>query len=81
MELKELCMIKKYVPVAGLSIEEAVITAVNMARNENTNVMTVINDIVIRVDKNTSVVYALKEYYSRLYIKHCVENIKRTKSK
>ena len=81
MELKELCMIKKYVPVAGLSIEEAVITAVNMARNENTNVMIVINDIVIRVDKNTSVVYALKEYYSRLYIKHCVENIKRTKSK
>lgn len=81
MELKELCMIKKYVPVAGLSIEEAVITAVNMARNENTDVMTVINDIVIHVDKNTSVVYALKEYYSRLYIKHCVENIKRTKSK
>ncbi len=81
MELKELCMIKKYVPVAGLSIEEDVITAVNMARNENTDVMTVINDIVIRVDKNTSVVYALKEYYSRLYIKHCVENIKRTKSK
>ena len=81
MELKELCMIKKYVPVAGLSIEEAMVTAVNMARNENTNVMTVINDIVIRVDKNTSVVYALKEYYSRLYIKHCVENIKRTKSK
>ena len=74
-------MIKKYVPVAGLSIEEAMVTAVNMARNENTNVMTVINDIVIRVDKNTSVVYALKEYYSRLYIKHCVENIKRTKSK
>jgi len=74
-------MIKKYVPETGLLIEQALINAVEMARKENTMVMAIINDIVMCVDKNTSAVKALKEYYSKLYIKHQVENIKRIKTK
>ena len=74
-------MIKKYVPIAGLLVEEALINAVNMARKENVMVMAIINDIVMCVDKDTSAVKALKEYYSKLYIKHQVATIKRIKTK
>lgn len=74
-------MVKKYVPATGLLTEQALINAVEMARKENTMVMAVINDIVMCVYKNTSAVNALKEYYSKLYIKHQVENIKRIKTK
>ena len=74
-------MIKKYVPETGLLIEQALINAVEMARKDNTMVMAIINDIVMCVDKNTSAVKALKEYYSKLHIKHQVENIKRIKTK
>lgn len=74
-------MVKKYVPATGLLTEQALINAVEMARKENTMVMAVINDIVMCVYKNTSAVKALKEYYSKQYIKHQVENIKRIKTK
>ena len=81
MELKGFVMIKKYVPVAGLLTEEALIESIKIARQENVIVMTVLNDIVMCVDKDTSAVKALKEYYSKLYIKHQVQNIKRIKIK
>lgn len=71
-------MIKKYVPIAGLLVEEALINAVKMARKENVMVMAVINDIVMCVDKDTSAVKALKEYYSKLYIKHWLQQYANT---
>ena len=74
-------MIKKYSPIAGLSIEQALINAVKMAREENTMVMAVLNDIVMCIDKNSSAVKMLKEYYQKLYIKHFVENMRRIKQK
>ena len=74
-------MIIKYAPVAGLTIEQAIIKAVKMAKDENKTVMAVINDIVMCVDNKTILVKAVKEYYQKLYIKHYVENMKRIKTK
>jgi len=74
-------MFIKYAPVAGLTIEQAIIRAVQIAKEKNKTVMMIINDIVMCVDNKTIVVRALKEYYQKLYIKHYVENMKRINSK
>ena len=72
-------MFIKYAPVAGLTIEEAIIRAAQMAKEENKPVMAIINDIVMCFDNKTIVVRALEEYYQKSYIKHYVENMKRIK--
>lgn len=52
--------------VAGLTIEQALIRARNLAKTSNQPVLADINDIKIKVDKNTDIQKALAEYHQRL---------------
>ena len=56
--------------VAGLTIEQALIRARNLATTSNQPVLADINDIKIQVDKNTDIQRALAEYHQRLDKKH-----------
>ena len=52
--------------VAGLTIEQALTRARNLAATSNQSVLADINDIKIKVDKNTDIKKALAEYHQKL---------------
>lgn len=52
--------------VAGLTIEQALIRARNLATTSNQPVLADINDIKIQVDRNTDIKKALAEYHQKL---------------
>lgn len=52
--------------VAGLTIEQALIRARNLATTSNQPVLADINDIKITVDKHTDIKKALAEYHQKL---------------
>lgn len=52
--------------VAGLTIEQALIRARNLATTSNQPVLADINDIKIEVNRNTDIQQALAEYHQKL---------------
>ena len=60
--------------VAGLTIEQALIRARNLASTSNQPVLADINDIKIEVDKNTDIKQALAEYHQKLKEKYSKNN-------
>lgn len=67
----------EYKPVAGLPIRNALYIAKKMAAVEGTAVIADINDVIMRITKNTDVDEALKLYLSQYAFKLEIENIKR----
>ena len=62
--------------VAGLTIEQALIRARNLAMTSNQPVLADINDIKMTVDKNTDIKKALAEYHEKLAKKHAEQTLK-----
>lgn len=67
-----------YIPVAGLSIKEALINAVRLSEDNKTSVIAIINDIVMNIDANTNTAEALKEYHQKVNLRYYIEQMKRT---
>lgn len=72
-------MVITYVPVAGLTIKEALVRAIQKSKDNKCTVMAVLNDIVMFVNKNTNVDKVLKEYRQKLDLKYYTERVKRAR--
>ena len=58
--------VKTYSPVAGLTIEEAIQRAIQMAKKENVTVLANINDIFLSIKADTHLDDAYNTYQKRL---------------
>ncbi len=72
-------MVIKYAPVAGLTIKEALVSAVQKSKDNKCVVMAVLNDIIMFVNKNTNVDTALEEYHQKLGLKYYTQRVKKAK--
>lgn len=72
-------MVITYIPVAGLTIKEALVRAIQKSKDNKCTVMAVLNDIVMFVNKNTNVDKVLKEYRQKLDLKYYTERVKRAR--
>ncbi|MFQ6696090.1 MAG: hypothetical protein ACLRFF_03280 [Alphaproteobacteria bacterium] len=72
-------MVITYVPVAGLTIKEALVRAIQKSKDNKCTVMAVLNDIVMFVNKNTNVNKVLEEYRQKLDLKYYTERVKRAR--
>lgn len=72
-------MVITYVPVAGLTIKEALVRAIQKSKDNKCTVMAVLNDIVMFVNKNTNVDKVLEEYRQKLDLKYYTERVKRAR--
>lgn len=66
-----------YTPVAGLTIEQAIDKAIQVAQQKNCTVITVINDIVMFVDKKTNPKQAVIDYRDKVNLRYYVERIQK----
>lgn len=73
-------MVMTYVPVAGLTIKEALSRAIKLSKDNKQPVMAIINDVVMNVDDKTCVTKALIDYHQKLKLKYYVEHVKRAQS-
>ena len=71
-------MTTQYIPVAGLTIKQALTRAIEMSTKKQEHVLTIMNDIVMVVDKNTNVELALQEYHDKLDFKYQIQQMKKT---
>lgn len=62
--------------VAGVTVEQALLQARQKAYVYNGDVLAVINDIVMIVNKGTDIKKALAEYQDKLQFKHEIDEIK-----
>lgn len=69
-------MVVKYEPVAGLTVREALVHAVKKAKENKCIVITIINDVVMLVNKNTNIDKALTEYNQKLNLKFYTQNVR-----
>jgi len=72
-------MVITYIPVAGLTIKEALVRAIQKSKDNKCTVMAVLNDIVMFVNKNTNVDKVLEEYHQKLDLKYYTERVKRAR--
>ncbi|MFQ6704064.1 MAG: hypothetical protein ACLRFP_03225 [Alphaproteobacteria bacterium] len=72
-------MVITYIPVAGLTIKEALFRAIQKSKDNKCTVMAVLNDIVMFVNKNTNVYKVLEEYRQKLDLKYYTERVKRAR--
>lgn len=72
-------MVITYIPVAGLTIKEALVRAIQKSKDNKCTVMAVLNDIVMFVNKNTNVDKVLEEYRQKLDLKYYTERVKRAR--
>ena len=59
-----------YLPVAGLSIKEALARAILLSKKNNKSVKALINDIEINVTEKTNLKFAYDEYQIKLVYKY-----------
>ncbi|MBO5705105.1 MAG: hypothetical protein J6R99_03760 [Alphaproteobacteria bacterium] len=67
--------------VSGYTVKMALQHACDIATKKQETVLTEINDIMMRVEKNDSPDALLEEYKQKLNFKYEIENIKRQKQK
>ncbi len=60
----------EYKPFVGQTIEEAIAAAIKTAKEKNCSVITVINDIVMFVDKRTSSKKAVQDYRNKVNLRY-----------
>lgn len=72
-------MVITYVPVAGFTIKEALVRAIQKSKDNKCTVMAVLNNIVMFVNKNTNVDKVLEEYHQKLDLKYYTERVKRAR--
>ena len=72
-------MVITYIPVAGFTIKEALVRAIQKSKDNKCTVMAVLNDIVMFVNKNTNVDKVLEEYRQKLDLKYYTERVKRAR--
>lgn len=74
-------MLTKYEPACRLTVRETLTSAIRKAKGNNRLVFTVINDVVMFVNKNTNIDAALTEYQQKLDLKYYTNKIKRIRRK
>lgn len=72
-------MVITYIPVAGLTIKEALVRAIQKSKDNKCTVMAVLNDVVMFVDKNTNVDTALEEYHEKQDLRYYTALVKRAR--
>ena len=60
----------EYKPFTGQTIEEAIAVAIETAKKKNCSVITVMNDIVMFVDKRTSSKKAVQDYRNKVNLRY-----------
>lgn len=74
-------MFVEYVPVAGLTIEEAMDRALQTSKKQKCTVVTVLNDVVMFVNSNSNKKQLLNDYRDKVNLRYYTERIKRAKTK
>ena len=68
--------IVNYKPFTGQTIEEAINAAVRLAKEKNCTVVTVMNDIVMFVNKKTNPKQATKDYRDKVNLRYYINQFK-----
>lgn len=67
--------------IAGETVIQALTKAYSVALHERKNVLLEINDIMMLIDKKSSLSGLLNKYRTKLQFKHEIEQLKRVKQK